>query len=193
MKITPSQQVPVTKPITAPVTGAATQGRVAELRESVAPFKSLLNQPAAAAQTLAQTLPQTLANSGVASGLMAGKPYRTSSLIGTETLQAAKQSQETHESQELQALKDIQTKAIGDQGEEKQRGKKRAALVIKGLKKLRDDLLTGGIDPGSLAEIVQSIALERKGFVDPVLNEILDDIDLRAQVELAKYQQKNNL
>ena len=189
MKITPSQQVPVTKPITAPVTGAATQGRVAESRESVAPFKSLLNQPAAAAQTL----PQTLANSGVASGLLAGKPYRTSSLIGTETLQAAKQSQETHESQELQALKELQTKAIGDQGEEKQRGKKRAALVIKGLKKLRDDLLAGGIDPGSLAEIVQSIALERKGFVDPVLNEILDDIDLRAQVELAKYQQKNNL
>ncbi len=78
--------------------------------------------------------------------------------------------------------------APGEEGDAaKERAKSRAEELLRELDLLRLDILTGVIPRGHLVAIAQTIKTSRDGVFDPRLNEILDDIDLRAQVELAKY------
>ncbi len=67
------------------------------------------------------------------------------------------------------------------------RAKKRAEDLLRRLDLLRLDLLTGGIPRERLIGLAQSLKTLRDQTFDPRLNDILDDIELRAQVELAKY------
>jgi hypothetical protein len=52
---------------------------------------------------------------------------------------------------------------------------------------LRLDLLTGGLSKNKLLRLSEVVNSRRPEIEDPRLNEILDEIDLRAQVELAKF------
>ena len=70
----------------------------------------------------------------------------------------------------------------------KERAKNRAAELLRELELLRLDILTGVIPRGHLTALAATIKTSREGVFDPRLNEILDEIDLRAQVELAKYE-----
>jgi hypothetical protein len=65
------------------------------------------------------------------------------------------------------------------------RGKKMLDL----LDNVRHGLLIGGISRGKLNALVQAIKTEREGVEDAKLQEVLDEIELRAAVELAKYEQ----
>lgn len=56
------------------------------------------------------------------------------------------------------------------------------------LEDIRDGLLLGGISRTTLTRLVQLVNVKREDFVDPGLSALLDDIELRARVELAKYQ-----
>jgi hypothetical protein len=69
----------------------------------------------------------------------------------------------------------------------KERAKSRAEELLRKLEILRLDLLMGVIPHGHLAGLAQSVKSVRETVFDPRLTEILDEIDLRAQVELAKY------
>ena len=47
-------------------------------------------------------------------------------------------------------------------------------------------MLTGGVTVGHMIDIADVIASHREKITDPGLTDIMDEIDLRAQVEMAK-------
>jgi hypothetical protein len=49
-------------------------------------------------------------------------------------------------------------------------------------------LLEGVVSESTLKKLAGLINVKREDFVDPGLSQVLDDIDLRARVELAKLQ-----
>ncbi len=65
---------------------------------------------------------------------------------------------------------------------------KRGRDILDLLEDVRDGLLQGGISRTTLQRLLQLVNVKREDFVDPGLSALLDDIDLRARVELAKYQ-----
>jgi hypothetical protein len=67
------------------------------------------------------------------------------------------------------------------------RGKLRAQDILDRLEDLRIELLTGAITREKLVQLTRVVSNRRAQVTDPRLAEILDEIDLRAQVELAKY------
>ena len=68
------------------------------------------------------------------------------------------------------------------------RGKLRALDILDRLEDLRIELLTGAITREKLMQLTQVVSARRGQVTDPRLGEVLDEIDLRAQVELAKYE-----
>jgi hypothetical protein len=69
----------------------------------------------------------------------------------------------------------------------RRRARARAASILDGLDELRLALLGGQLTMGQIERLVASVAAQRTVTDDPRLNAVLDEIDLRAQVELAKY------
>ncbi len=67
------------------------------------------------------------------------------------------------------------------------RGKLRAEDLLQKMDDLRLDLLAGNVTPASLQRLSEVVKNRRAEVDDPKLGEILDEIDLRAQVELAKF------
>lgn len=67
------------------------------------------------------------------------------------------------------------------------RGKARAKDLLDLLDNLRLELLAGGLTKERLMQLARVISQRRPQISDPQLTAILDEIDLRAQVELAKY------
>lgn len=51
---------------------------------------------------------------------------------------------------------------------------------------VRDGLLEGRVSRATLTRLVALVEVEREDFVDPGLQAVLDEIELRARVELAK-------
>lgn len=68
----------------------------------------------------------------------------------------------------------------------KQRMRNRANTLLNELDKLKNALLTGGLTLGHCIDIADVVASHRERVSDPGLTSILDEIDLRAQVEIAK-------
>lgn len=66
------------------------------------------------------------------------------------------------------------------------RGKNRAQNILDQLEDIRLELLIGGLSKGRLLQLAHMVTSRRPDIEDPRLAEILDEIDLRAQVELAK-------
>lgn len=76
---------------------------------------------------------------------------------------------------------------VGDATERAARGKKRASQLLEQLDELRIGLITGMLTKEQLLRLSQMVQHQRAEVDDPRLAAILDDIDLRARVELAKY------
>ena len=87
---------------------------------------------------------------------------------------------------QLDALLSIQENADSTSEEAARKGRQRAALLLDQLDQVRIGLLTGGIPVSTLNQLSRTIASHRDKVIDPKLAELLDDIDLRVQVELAK-------
>lgn len=66
------------------------------------------------------------------------------------------------------------------------RGKKRAMEMLDKLDEIRLGLLSGDMSAQPIMELARSVKQQRSQVDDPHLAQILDEIDLRAQVELAK-------
>lgn len=65
---------------------------------------------------------------------------------------------------------------------------KRADSLLDKLDEIRMGLLTGTISVGKMLDIANVIANHRERIADPELTALLDEIDLRAQIELAKLE-----
>lgn len=70
----------------------------------------------------------------------------------------------------------------------KKRMQERGENILQELDKLRMGLLTGTMTVGQVVDIADVVASHRERILDPKLTAILDEIDLRAQIELAKVQ-----
>lgn len=54
---------------------------------------------------------------------------------------------------------------------------------------MRDGLLAGGIPRSTLKKLAAAVTRRHDAFADPRLQDVLDQIELRAHVELAKLEQ----
>lgn len=68
----------------------------------------------------------------------------------------------------------------------KQRMRKRGEDVLDALDNVRMAMLGGNLTVGHMVDIADVVASHRENIDDPQLTAIMDEIDLRAQVELAK-------
>lgn len=64
--------------------------------------------------------------------------------------------------------------------------RRRGEELLDRLDELRDGLLAGRLSHASIAALAESVRARRIGSADPKLQEVLDEIELRAAVELAK-------
>ncbi len=78
---------------------------------------------------------------------------------------------------------------VSDATEERSRGlaKRYGDAVLDRLDALRHDLLMGAVSKDKLAGLAQAMRAQRRTSADPRLNEIIDEIELRAEVEIAKF------
>lgn len=68
------------------------------------------------------------------------------------------------------------------------RGRRWGGEVLDRLDAIRLGILTGGIPVSELKDIANLVSTQREQVSDPGLQEILDEIELRARVELAKHE-----
>ncbi|MCB1556215.1 MAG: flagellar assembly protein FliX [Alphaproteobacteria bacterium] len=80
----------------------------------------------------------------------------------------------------LQGAEDPSSKAT------KKRMQARADNLLDRLESMRHALLSGNLTVGHLIDIADVVASHREKISDPHLTAVLDEIDLRAQIELAK-------
>ncbi len=86
----------------------------------------------------------------------------------------------------LDALIALQGYGDATSEEAAKKAKKRARDLLDQLDELRMGLLSGDMAAGSIRQLTETLAEHRAQITDPKLAEVLDEIDLRAQVELAK-------
>lgn len=58
--------------------------------------------------------------------------------------------------------------------------------ILKELDRLRLGILTGNLSLGQVIDIADVVASHRETITDPRLTAVLDEIDMRAQIEIAK-------
>ncbi|HXP73282.1 MAG TPA: flagellar assembly protein FliX [Stellaceae bacterium] len=80
----------------------------------------------------------------------------------------------------------FQLQEVPDALAQRRRAVQRGSTVLDRLDDLRLALLSGSLSPGQLSELQRVVASERGLVDDPRLLAVLDEIDLRAKVELAK-------
>ncbi len=98
----------------------------------------------------------------------------------------ASATQATRSIAQVDALLAIQGAEDPAQGASKKRMRHRAETVLNELDKLRGAMLGGTLTVGHMIDIADVVAAHREKITDPGLTAIMDEIDLRAQVELAK-------
>jgi hypothetical protein len=75
---------------------------------------------------------------------------------------------------------------VNPDGRKPRRAVQRGKALLDSLDDIRDALLSGVLSGERLADLRDLVAADRESVDDPELAELLDEIDLRAQVELAK-------
>ncbi len=76
---------------------------------------------------------------------------------------------------------------VGDATTSRRRAVTHAETLLDRLDELRHGLLMGTLNRDQLVELSRLVLVRREQVDNPGLVELLDEIDLRAQVELAKY------
>lgn len=123
---------------------------------------------------------------------------RTGQSGGDGTAFAKALADETEASGEAPSVRAVQPVAavealfavqeIGAEEQRRSRAKRRGESLLDELEEVRHGLLLGALPRHRLEALIDLVESERPGISDPGLSEVLDEIDLRAQVELAKLQ-----
>jgi hypothetical protein len=64
---------------------------------------------------------------------------------------------------------------------------RRADILLDQLSDIQADLLAGAIPAGRLQALTKMLRVQRESVDDPGLNSLIDEVELRAEVELAKF------
>lgn len=75
-----------------------------------------------------------------------------------------------------------------DSTEGRSKGLKHGEQLLDMLDQVRDGLLAGGIPRATLNRLANAVTRRHEQFADPRLQSVLDEIELRAAVELAKLE-----
>jgi hypothetical protein len=78
---------------------------------------------------------------------------------------------------------------MGDPADGRSKGLKHGEQLLDILDAVRDGLLAGGIPRATLNKLAVAVTRRHDVFADPKLQDVLDQIELRAHVELAKLEQ----
>ncbi len=87
---------------------------------------------------------------------------------------------------QLDALLAVQEVEDPTQRAAKKRAQLRADSILDKLDSIRIKMLGGNLTVGHMVDVADVVAAHREKIDDPQLTAIIDEIDLRAQVELAK-------
>ena len=77
---------------------------------------------------------------------------------------------------------------MDDSTDGRSRGLKHGEHLLDMLDQVRDGLLAGGIPRATLNRLANAVTRRQEQFADPHLQGVLDEIELRAHVELAKLE-----
>ena len=77
---------------------------------------------------------------------------------------------------------------MDDSTDGRSRGMKHGEHLLDMLDQVRDGLLAGGIPRATLNRLANAVTRRQEQFADPHLQSVLDEIELRAHVELAKLE-----
>lgn len=108
------------------------------------------------------------------------------SLLGTDEAEAPAHTSATGVIAGIDALLAAQETDDPAQRASRGRMRKRGDDILRQLDKLRLGMLTGTLSVGNLIDIADVVASHRERINDPQLSSLLDEIDLRAQIEIAK-------
>ncbi|MGH6829191.1 MAG: flagellar assembly protein FliX [Rhizomicrobium sp.] len=78
---------------------------------------------------------------------------------------------------------------MGDASDGRSKGLAHGEQLLDILDCVRDGLLAGGIPRTTLNRLAAAVTRRHDAFADPKLQDVLDEIELRAHVELAKLEQ----
>jgi hypothetical protein len=77
---------------------------------------------------------------------------------------------------------------VGGPLERRRKAVRRAGRILDVLDEVKLALLDGGLPPAALERLIAAIREERSGTEDPRLEDLLDEIETRAAVEMAKLE-----
>jgi hypothetical protein len=83
----------------------------------------------------------------------------------------------------------LMLQGMDDSTEGKSKAKAHGEQLLDLLDSVRDGLLAGGIPRATLNKLAVAVTRRHEAFADPKLQDVLDQIELRAHVELAKLEQ----
>lgn len=108
------------------------------------------------------------------------------SLMGAEEASGAAPTSAAQSIARVDVLLAVQGAEDPREGASKKRMQVRSENILKELDKIRVSMLAGTLTVGQMIDIADTVAAHREKITDPQLAGILDEIDLRAQVELAR-------
>lgn len=88
-------------------------------------------------------------------------------------------------------LHGVDEKEENERKRRRRRGVMRGQNILAALDELKIEMLAGRLSPTQILKLISSVE-EREDSNDPRLEAILNEIELRARVELAKLQRKNS-
>lgn len=92
-----------------------------------------------------------------------------------------------HETQAAQGINSfLFLQEVSDEEVHRQKALQHGKTALQALEQLHRDLLLGQIPEATLRKLEQTVSQRRETFPDPRLSAILDEIELRVAVELAK-------
>ena len=83
----------------------------------------------------------------------------------------------------------LMLQGMDDSAQGKSKGQAHGEQLLELLDSVRDGLLAGGIPRATLNKLAAAVTRRHEAFADPKLQDVLDQIELRAHVELAKLEQ----
>ncbi|HEX4197084.1 MAG TPA: flagellar assembly protein FliX [Caulobacteraceae bacterium] len=79
---------------------------------------------------------------------------------------------------------------VGGPLERRRKAVRRAGVILDALDDLKIAVLDGGLEPATLSRLIEAVRQERGRTGEPGLDGVLEEIETRAAVELAKLEQQ---
>lgn len=107
-------------------------------------------------------------------------------LLGTQDVEDAPAASQAHSVAKIDALLAVQATEDPTERKKRQAMTQRADRLLDELNKMRLNLLTGTLQLGHLIDLADVVSTHKERIQNPELQSVLDEIDLRAQIEIAK-------